>query len=80
MKLYKSLSIFLLFFICLFPIVSYANDNAKLNFTPLFAPLSDAMGAVKQNNTQQAKDDLIVIEKELNNIGKDTNRQSILYQ
>ncbi|NSM10726.1 hypothetical protein G5C01_05015 [Moraxella bovoculi] len=38
------------------------------------------MGAVKQNNTQQAKDDLIVIEKELANIGKDTNRQSILYQ
>lgn len=80
MKLYKSLSIFLLFFICLFPIVSYANDNARLNFTPLFTPLSDAMGAVKQNNTQQATDDLIVIEKELANIGKDTNRQSILYQ
>lgn len=38
------------------------------------------MGAVKQNNTQQAKDELIVIEKELNNIGKDANRQSILYQ
>lgn len=80
MKIYQPLSIFLLFFICP-PLISYTNvNNEKLNFSPLFTPLSDAMGAVKQNNTQQAKDELIVIEKELNNIGKDANRQSILYQ
>ncbi|MDO4896597.1 MAG: FTR1 family protein [Moraxella sp.] len=76
MKLYQLLTIFLLSFVCIF-----ANaDNEKINFSPLFIPLSDAMGAVKQNNTEQAKDDLIIIEKELENIGKNTDRQSDLYQ
>lgn len=55
------------------------NQSEKLNFSPLFIPLSDAMGAVKNGETDKAKDDLALIENELMSIAKDDARQSALF-
>lgn len=54
-------------------------QGEKLNFSPLFIPLSDAMGAVKDNDADKAKADLALIENELADIAKDNARHSALF-
>lgn len=77
MNLIKLIIIWL--FVVIFSLSAIANDKQeKLNFSPLFVPLSDAMGAIKNNNTEQAKSDLLVIETQLAQITQDQNRQTAL--
>lgn len=71
--------------------ICHANDTAhhsqtthtnthtqKLNFSPLFVLLSDAMGAVKGNDVDKAKADLLIMEQQLSQLSQNTSRQSPL--
>ena len=51
---------FSLIFFCSLP----ATAEQKINLSPLFIQLSDAMSAVKENNTLQAKQDLNAIQEQ----------------
>lgn len=79
MKLVKILAIWLTALTLSVPAFA-DNQSEKLNFSPLFIPLSDAMGAVKNGETDKAKDDLARIENELMDIAKDDRRQSALFE
>lgn len=78
MKVVKILAIWLTVLTLSLPAFA-DNQSEKLNFSPLFIPLSDAMGAVKNGETDKAKDDLALIENELMSIAKDDARQSALF-
>lgn len=78
MKLVKILAIWLTALTLSLPAFA-DNQSEKLNFSPLFIPLSDAMGAVKNGEMNKAKDDLALIENELISIAKDDARQSALF-
>lgn len=78
MKVVKILAIWLI--VLTLSLSAFAdNQSEKLNFSPLFIPLSDAMGAVKNGEMDKAKDDLAHIEHELMSIAKDDARQSALF-
>ncbi|KGQ52664.1 iron permease [Gallibacterium anatis 10672-6] len=51
---------FSLIFFCSLP----ATAEQKINLSPLFIQLSDAMSAVKENNSTQAKQDLVEIQQQ----------------
>ncbi|MDO4449596.1 MAG: FTR1 family protein [Moraxella sp.] len=78
MKLVKILAIWLTALMLSVPAFA-DNQSEKLNFSPVFIPLSDAMGAVKNGEMDKAKDDLALIENELMSIAKDDARQSALF-
>lgn len=78
MKVVKILAIWLIVLTLSLPAFA-DNQSEKLNFSPLFIPLSDAMGAVKNGEMDKAKDDLALIENELMSIAEDDARQSALF-
>lgn len=77
MKVVKILAIWLIVLTLSLPAFA-DNQSEKLNFSPLFIPLSDAMGAVKNGETDKAKADLVLIENELIKITQDQHHQSAL--
>lgn len=56
------------------------HQSRKLNFSPLFIALSDAMGEIKNHNIKQAQADLMLIQQAVHTIGKDRHHQSLLLQ
>lgn len=77
MSVVKLLIIWLIAVMMSVPVLADTRDE-KANFSALFVPLSDAMGAVKSDELDKAKADLARIENELAKIAQDQNRQSAL--